>query len=485
MKRLILIFLLVAGAVSAFAQSADRDGDGVSDGNDLCPALAGPASNGGCPKEDVAEKGSPANSPVTAATTLATPAGKKCFPSGTSLTAGHVSADGAYVNLTTMSRLVKYFDTRTMQVVAVAESYSDASAALCRKYCGTPPLRPANFTMEQTEERPDPSKDPNRSFRIKDEHGAVIASYETYNTDGYFFEPVRGALLTIHNRKKGGYTITLHRPGKREKDFYNDNFIIGENLPTSPDGRYAVSERNMIFDLEEGRMIEFKEQHSATGKAVFVGFRGSNTEFYATENAEGIVTYSCATGKRLSIIPIPADLPRIEGFEVVPAPNGEDFLYYMNFRNSIVAGLAYWVHDGKGTSFCDPLWEKERTANYASLINELGKQATREAEYEREKAQKEAQWERDRLATEAARPKGAQQGTNGAANGGPVNTKCVACSGTGQVMQKNVSYYKSTRDYSSGAGSSSTNYRVTTTPVYSNYAQPTTCRECGGSGRRR
>ena len=61
--------------------------------------------------------------------------------------------------------------------------------------------------------------------------------------------------------------------------------------------------------------------------------------------------------------------------------------------------------------------------------------------------------------------------------------KCAACYGTGQVMQKNIAYNKSTREYSSGAGSGSTVYRTTTTPVYSQYTQPTICRRCGGSGK--
>ncbi len=62
-------------------------------------------------------------------------------------------------------------------------------------------------------------------------------------------------------------------------------------------------------------------------------------------------------------------------------------------------------------------------------------------------------------------------------------TKCPDCNGTGNIMQKNVDYNKTTTSYSSGAGSGSVNYKVTSTPVYNNYAQRTICSRCKGSGR--
>ncbi|MEJ7625605.1 MAG: hypothetical protein WKF35_01990 [Ferruginibacter sp.] len=62
---------------------------------------------------------------------------------------------------------------------------------------------------------------------------------------------------------------------------------------------------------------------------------------------------------------------------------------------------------------------------------------------------------------------------------------CKPCGGSGWVMTKGFMYNKTTREYSSGAGSSSTNYRVTSTPVYSNYESRAICSACGGKGKSR
>ncbi|MEJ7625604.1 MAG: hypothetical protein WKF35_01985 [Ferruginibacter sp.] len=64
-----------------------------------------------------------------------------------------------------------------------------------------------------------------------------------------------------------------------------------------------------------------------------------------------------------------------------------------------------------------------------------------------------------------------------------ITNACKRCSGTGWEMSKGFMYNKTTREYSSGAGSNSTNYRVTSTPVYSNYETRAICSACGGKGK--
>lgn len=62
---------------------------------------------------------------------------------------------------------------------------------------------------------------------------------------------------------------------------------------------------------------------------------------------------------------------------------------------------------------------------------------------------------------------------------------CATCNGSGWEMTKGYLYNKTTREYSSGAGSGTVNYRVTSTPVYSNYESRQICSVCGGRGTKK
>ena len=49
MKHFFLVFLFALYTCTLLAQNGDSDGDGVADSDDVCPMVAGPVSNKGCP----------------------------------------------------------------------------------------------------------------------------------------------------------------------------------------------------------------------------------------------------------------------------------------------------------------------------------------------------------------------------------------------------------------------------------------------------
>lgn len=367
---------------------------------------------------------------------------EKCFPSGTSLVDGWISSDAKYVAVVTVDKLVKHFDTRTLQVVAAAKEYSDEALANRTKY-NPEPTGVVNFTLETTLLPKNEDDEVFGSFAIKNTRGETVAAYEKRFMGDAFFEPQTGTLITHQYRKTKPYKITLYRIGESPKTLINEYYLLGSPVVVSPNGRYMVTGRGVVFDLVSGKLVEFTESHSAREETVYLGFRKSSDEFFTASDKGGIVTYSCATGKPLRSIPIPAELPRIDGFKVVPAPNGEDFMYFMKFRNNQAAGLAYWVHDGKGASFCDPLWEKQQADNYLKLFKEvvdrLEQERVAEAAYAREKAQREARYEQERLAREAEDRKAGRvaSGSRPADTAAPAPKKvsCSKCFGTGAITQ--------------------------------------------------
>lgn len=490
MKR-VLIFLILSG-FTASAQTTDSDGDGTPDSRDACPMHAGPASNKGCPESTATEKSAGTTirplqdaPPAASSAPVAKPA-EKCFPSGSSLIGAAVSEDAAYVRVNTVRGMYKYFDTRTGQLVAAATAWNPEFE---KDYLPSAPVVPAKYTLEQTKRPAENPYFPDISFKIKNSSGQVVGDYNTTGQISEAFDPQTGTLL-IWLDTKHKYRTMLVRPGQPARQIYKGDFIIGSSRCVSPDGRYMVTDRGVIIDLEDGKVRDYKSDHSSPRNPVYYGFAGRSDEFFVGDDADGIVTYSSETGKRLRNIPIPAALPRIQGFTVVPAANGHDFLYYMNFNNKVVAGLAYWVHAGAAVSLCDPSWSDEQSDNFVILVREAGERLKREAAEAEEAERRRARDgnEMDRIMAGQREYRRKQAEAEEAAKNAPAgrqDTRCAACNGTGQVMQQNVAYTRSTREYSSGAGSGSVNYRVTSTPVYSNYAQPTTCRQCGGSGKRR
>jgi hypothetical protein len=405
----------------------------------------------------------------------------KCFPSGSSLVAARISHDGAYISVSNVRSLTKVFDTRTLRPILAGKTGADK----IEMHFPTPdePLRYSASAKDLSDATYPPQR-----FQVKDLLGTVVSEYETKGVEQHSFDRGSGVMIVSENRK-----VYLMRPGKKvtriAKD--EDTWRINSSPVFSPDHKYWVSVVGDVVDVEKGKVMRdvFK---GTTSKDQIIIFNSSSTEFTTGIHGVGLVTYSLMTGKELRRIPIPADLPRVDGFEVLPAPNGREFLYWLNFYSMAASGgLAYWVKDGKGTSLCDPLWEKEQSDNFSELLNAAVKRRDEE-----EAARKEAA----RNAPASNIYGGIQhseadmsQFQNGSNSSGTSNTTkpapeqrmvtCGKCYGKGSTTMTGTSYSQVSpgvyQTHSSGYATQVSPSRSVGTTVTTTLK----CPVCGGSGK--
>ena len=403
----------------------------------------------------------------------------KCFPSGYSLIDARFSSTGDYVCLTNVNYVYKTFDTRSLRPVYATKEGKDAYPA---KYY--PPGQTPSVLYHLTVKNLGTERNVPKLLKVEDAQGRVVSEYTTKNIEHHFFNGVSGALLV--SERDG---MKLQMPGKKDKRIAKEEYPWGMfSYPTfSPDGMYVVSCTGDLVNVADGSMRRgvFKGEQN---KAVVLAFNTAAGSFSIGIKDVGVVSYDLKTGKELRRIPIPADLPRIDGFEVLPSPNGEDFLYWLHFYNKAAAGgLAYWVHNGKGTSLCDPLWQQEHDENFTRMLNEAV--ARKEQE---ELARKRAEEDAARRSANTIDHSTADMGgyvpssseSSQSAKEKPVQmVTCGACYGDGYRATSTTTHRQISaptyRTHSSGYADRVSSGQSTSSTT----TTKTRCAVCGGSGK--
>lgn len=403
----------------------------------------------------------------------------KCFPSGCGLRSAKISADNQYVFLFTVKDLCKVFEVKTGKLVNMSEDYEDLVKLYPMPRTATTapePPRTYYYTSDGNEEEMEVV-----IKQLSDRKPVASGKFKAF--EEIAFDEGRGILIL-----RAYHATYVMKPGSKPKNFSKNNYNWGgAGEYFSPDGRFYVSTYGGVLDIERGVA---HERVVKNGEKLIPEF--SNSEQFQIFNPDEYIlqTYSTSTGKLLFKIEPPADLPRIDGFRIVPATDGSGYLYYMQFDNvDAPAGLAYWVKNGKSTSLCDPTWEEESKLTTDAYWDKNIKQLQ---DYSKEEAERKA--EADRIAAQqaaeaASKPKSETSQSETGSDEAPAMTaeerkafarqqnykECPVCKGTGG---KQVASYSSKKEKTfEGAGR--TEYTTTTKESGSKWVD---CFRCAGKG---
>ncbi len=177
---------------------------------------------------------------------------------------------------------------------------------------------------------------------------------------------------------KAGYIRT-------EKSYYWDTESYLDGGKFSPNGRYMVSKKGYITDLQEGKVIknvfvvDFRTGPFKYGPRPFdISFNPEETTCTVSIHEKGLCTYNLSTGALISTVPIPTQVlysELVDIFEIIQLPNNKDFIYWLNFKNKTAPmSLAFYVKDSIPLPLCDPDWEKESITNYLVLLSQKNEQ---------------------------------------------------------------------------------------------------------------
>lgn len=317
------------------------------------------------------------------------PAPAKCFPSGTSLIAAQRSPSGRYLALYSVRELWKVFDLTTGKLVSKAKK--DAYTEEVAPYMYDLVQRLDRYGYQRR--RPD-AKNPNEGVEIVDRiaHYQVVQSIDVPFAHSVAVNSRTGDLVVSSSKEWywfpfGGEKKKLKMKNKPKDLSYEYYF--------SNDGKYVLTKWGDRVDLESGTVTG---NAFAGGENFSVTMHADNKTYSMPGGTEAINVYELATGKLIETVPVPQDLPRLPGFQIMPLNDPHSFVYWLNFNNRAASGgLAYYVKDGVPLSLCDPDWKQEQGDNIVSLLKEWKAKEDAEEKRRRELA---AEYERKRKARE-------------------------------------------------------------------------------------
>ncbi len=294
-----------------------------------------------------------------------------CFPSGYSLQSASIINNGNNILVYNMLYFYKLFD-KTGKLIGV-RNYND---------------RP--FEQEKTGSRKPlydikrylgDSKNSAFHYTITDLTGKEVAVYKPKEWTVDCFNRYTGTLILTPSSPKDKLTIIklnakpykadpiryADEPTKRWDDVSDNEFFTG-------DDKYLVTDNGDVLDIDAGKFHDNVFQVDRTN-----GFRKHFRNLYFNKDEtvatlvhnqlfEAIVVDMKTWQVKYKYAPA-ADLPRIQGFRILPGDKEGEYLYWMDFYTKApVAGLAYWVENNKIVPLCDPNWKNENADNLLSAV---------------------------------------------------------------------------------------------------------------------
>ena len=298
---------------------------------------------------------------------------------------------------------------------------------------------------------------------------------------GFFLYDSKGeddpSLKTVVMRKNNDYGMDIYQ--RTAKGRAGKCIIKKAMLPVwiSPNQRFIITKYGGVLDAEAGRLVvkERGERVRIVGYYDKITLSSDGLQAGFAQNDKGkILIMDLATGDLVRTLRAPSFIKfdslnksnTADKFELIALPDMKSFVVATSRTNFIPRGRAWLCRpDMETLALSSPDTEPEFKAisdSYDSYTNWTDKPSTPTTETTTIKAY-------------GAKDEDKHESVS-------MYIKCSYCNGPGVNMQKNIDYNKTTTTYSSGAGSGSVNYRVTSTPVYNNYAQRTACSRCNGTG---
>ena len=298
---------------------------------------------------------------------------------------------------------------------------------------------------------------------------------------GFFLYDSKGeddpSLKTVVMRKNNDYGMDIYQ--RTAKGRAGKCIIKKAMLPVwiSPNQRFIITKYGGVLDAEAGRLVvkERGERIRIVRYYDKITLSSDGLQAGFAQNDKGkILIMDLATGDLVRTLRAPSSIKfdsldisgTADKFELIALPDMKSFVVATSRTNFTPKGRAWLCRpDMEPLALSSPDTDPEFKAisdSYDSYTNWTDKPSTPTTETKTIKA----------------------YGAKDEDKHEPVSMyiKCSDCNGSGVIMQKNIAYNKTTTTYSSGAGSGSVNYRVTSTPVYNNYAQRTNCSRCNGAG---
>lgn len=405
------------------------------------------------------------------------PAPAKCFPSGTSLIAAQRSPSGRYLALYSVQQLWKVFDLTTGKLVSKAkkENYTQE----IEPYMNDLVQRLDRYGYQR---RRVTAQIPTEGVEIVDRiaHYQVVQSVDVPLAHSVAVNPRTGDLVVSSSKEWYWFPFGAQKKQLKMKNKPRD---LSYEYFFSNDGKYVLTKWGDRVDFEKGT-VSGNAFAGVTGTESFgVTMNADNKTYSMSGGTEAINVYELATGKLIETIPVPKDLPRIQGFEIMPLGDPHSFVYWLNFNNRAASGgLAYYVKDGVPLSLCDPDWMQEQTDNLVGLLREWKAKEDAEEKHRRELAAEYERRKKERDAYLKSHPE--------ARNSKPVpqpkyvtstyTSRCSYCNGTGSITYELLT-----------PGAGRTSRTVYSVDVYgnrkyvtNNYGYETKkCTACRGSGQ--
>ena len=314
-----------------------------------------------------------------------------CYPSCIALYSVKLSENFQYVLLQNMLYNYKVFELATGNLVAVSGWKNFPTL-----------IKPYVYFKDELK--------PKGSFTIKINHTQTYDdTYQVFDISNSLVKEVSlsGAAHYAFNSKNGDLVISnkkvyLYKLGQKDKQIAKQEKDGWNVCPTnyakfSPDEKYLVSANGYVTNLENKSILTDVFKFNTSYYDEFdVHFSEDGTKFTVPIYAYGLKTFELTTGKLVDSVPIPIALPALknyvqqdEGFRIIMLPNGKDFIYWLRYYNKQArVGMAFYVKDGIGLSFCDPNWGKESWDNWLVQLNDASERIKKE-KMEEEKLRKQ------------------------------------------------------------------------------------------------
>lgn len=404
------------------------------------------------------------------------PAPVKCFPSGTSLIGARSSISGRYVIFNNVREIWKVFDLQTGMIVSKSDRNSIAATIDPYEYDLDPTSRPLQYGYQR---RKPSASNPNEGVEVVLNSKVVMSVDVPYSWD-VALNTKNGDLIVAsasrewHWIRLGGERRKLKTKGKVASGLSYEYMF-------SNDGKYFITKWGDLADLENDKVTGNAFPGVTSTENFNVSMNADGKTFTWPNGSESLRVFDLSSGKLVETIPVPAELPRINGFTILALPDPHSYVYWLDFNSKAASGgLAYYVKDGVSLSLCDPNWLQEQTDNIVGMLTDWKaredeaerKRRLAAIEYEKRRKQRE-QYLIDHPQDAVTAPKLPKYVTT------TYNATCNYCKGAGTITYENLT--------PAPGRTSQTVYSVdyygNRTYVTNNYGYTTKkCGACKGSG---
>lgn len=167
------------------------------------------------------------------------------------------------------------------------------------------------------------------------------------------FNNHRGILLRYMPHSKGDEEIYIIKTGSKRSRIKKTKGSAYKNFVFSKDGKYAVSPRGILIDMEKEKVISAKFG-DGWGNEKSVRFDSTGTSVALPANDLGMVVKSIPDGNIIAAYPLPASINRELVNNIIPSLDMKGYIVYFEKTGSTSWQNAWFIKDGNATLLCDP-----------------------------------------------------------------------------------------------------------------------------------